>query len=180
MSLNFQTRDIPTDSKIFTFPNYVDNNFNMFVGLSMFFLDNKQHYKFNITMNPTNLTINIDSSYNFSRIVFRNLHFMALECPSGKSLYDEPTNLCYDTSCPIRTYYTPTPISCQPCLYDCASCANNTACFSCNATTNYRQLDPATKRCLPLPGYYDDGTNNIVAMPCSSPCSTCTGSANYC
>jgi hypothetical protein len=75
---DFQTKDIPTDSKIFSVRNYVDNNLNMFVGLSHFYLAEKTHYKYEIIQNPTNVTINIDSLYNFARIVFRNLHFIKL------------------------------------------------------------------------------------------------------
>lgn len=133
-----------------------------------------------MTENPGNITIDLFSTYNFTRIVFKNFHFIGWTCPTGHSYFDRPTNLCYDTSCPAGNYRVAIPVNCLPCLYDCATCVNGTTCSTCNATLDFRALDLTTQRCLPLPGYYDDGTNNPIAKICSLPCVTCSGAATYC
>jgi proprotein convertase subtilisin/kexin type 5 len=71
------------------------------------------------------------------------------------------------SQCPARQYFSS---SCQPCAYDCLYC-NSTACFSCDATTDFRQLNLTSGRCDPLPGYFE--SNVAISTPCSAGCATC-------
>jgi len=41
-------------------------------------------------------------------------------------------------------------------------------------------MNTTTSRCTPLPGYYDDGLGNIVALPCSASCLTCVSTSTKC
>jgi len=34
--------------------------------------------------------------------------------------------------------------------------------------------------CIPIDGYYDDGTNNSIAKPCESPCENCQADPYNC
>jgi len=68
----------------------------------------------------------------------------------------------------------------QYCQYTCFTCTNAFTCSSCDLTTDKRAINPVTHYCDPKPGFYDDGTNNHVAQPCTSPCKGCLGLATYC
>ncbi len=106
---------------------------------------------------------------------------MKKTCPGSYPNFDKPTLLCYSTVCGVGFYRIPSPEQCIACLYDCATCGDGTSCLTCDATVDLRALDLGTSRCLPLPGYYDDGTsNNSIAQLCSSPCQTCDVLATYC
>lgn len=61
------------------------------------------------------------------------------------------------------------------CPYDCYTCFADGRCDSCNATHDFRQLDSATSRCVPLPGYYD--VSVTVSVQCSSGCSVCSNTS---
>jgi len=71
---------------------------------------------------------------------------------------------------------------CLPCLnYDCYYCTANGTCIICNATLDYRVLNIATGRCIPLDTYYDDGLNHYLALPCdSTACLTCNHTNTTC
>lgn len=69
-------------------------------------------------------------------------------------------------------------LTCEICLYDCFQCTNATACSTCDNTTDFRQMNATTKRCSPLPGYYDDGLNKAIALACIANCNNCTTSTN--
>ena len=55
------------------------------------------------------------------------------------------------------------------CGYTCNTCSNISFCDSCLPSSN-RVL--TSGQCLPAPGFYDNSTIN--AVPCVSPCATCT------
>jgi len=83
---------------------------------------------------------------------------------------------CYDV-CPERYYDDSTVFECQPCLYDCYYCntTGNGKCTVCNDTIDFRVFNNVTKRCVALPGYYDDGLSHNVALPCNNAsCLTCS------
>ena len=69
-------------------------------------------------------------------------------------------------------------MTCNDCLYDCFTCTNDTKCATCNTNISYRQLN-SSSRCVPLAGYYDDGTSN-VAKPCTGNCATCVSPGTSC
>jgi hypothetical protein len=67
-----------------------------------------------------------------------------------------------------------------PCDSACLTCSESaTYCTSCNSSDN-RQLNPNTSLCEPMDGFYDDGTNNSMALPCSDSCLTCKLGPNQC
>ena len=79
--------------------------------------------------------------------------------------------------CLGATYQSPDKTACLPCAnYDCLTCSANGDCLTCNASQN-RYLDVNTHRCLPLDGFYDDGSNS-TALPCDPQCVTCSGTGN--
>lgn len=62
--------------------------------------------------------------------------------------------------------------------YDCYICGMDNKCLTCNDTSDFRYMDNTTMRCLPLPGYYDNGFTQ--ALPCNpTNCLTCT-STTFC
>jgi hypothetical protein len=110
----------------------------------------------------------------YSGLDYTFINFIYLGCPTAFSYFDSLNMLCHDSYCNSIGYYWFISLDlCQPCLYDCLSCANRYSCSSC-ISTNYRVYDPLTQRCPPIPGNFDDGTNNPVASFCISPCLTCT------
>jgi cysteine-rich repeat protein len=82
---------------------------------------------------------------------------------------------CYDI-CPVRYASNASDYQCDACpTYDCYYCGVNGKCTDCSATVDFRVMDSATMRCLPLPGYYDNGVSQ--AVPCvAANCLTCTTS----
>ena len=77
--------------------------------------------------------------------------------------------LCSDT-CPLRFYPNFVTQSCLKCPYDCLTCDQNGGCTSCS-DADFRILINSTKRCVPLPGYFDNSTSKSAA--CLSGCSQC-------
>lgn len=153
---------------------------NLYYGLHSFtIVTNLSSINFNSSYNITSGFIGYtgNSPYVFKTMKFSYMHHKTRVCPAGFPYYNISEQLCYD-SCNIGWFANTTTMTCQQCLYDCYTCTSATACATCNATTNYRSLN--SSRCKPLAGYYDNGTNNPVAQPCSSPCATCQTTATYC
>lgn len=71
-------------------------------------------------------------------------------------------------------------MTCENCTaYDCLKCISNGTCTSCDNSSDHRQLDTSTGRCIPLDGFYE--SNVAVALPCDSSCRTCTaGTSSDC
>jgi len=84
------------------------------------------------------------------------------------------TVLCYK-DCPLRFYGNKQYQICQPCPYDCLTCDIYSNCLSCDQDKDNRKLFSATGRCLPLPGYYDNGTTTCFKCPIT--CSMCKNSS---
>ena len=84
-------------------------------------------------------------------------------------------SLCYDI-CPPR--FGGSGDSCLACPYDCFLCDSAGSCTSCNATTDFRQLSAG--RCIPLPGYYDDGSSTVALHCDTSSCAECQNSSTTC
>lgn len=60
---------------------------------------------------------------------------------------------------------------------DCYYCGVNGKCTECSAAVDFRQMNNATMRCVPLPGYYESGVSQ--AAPCvPGNCLTCTSATN--
>ena len=87
------------------------------------------------------------------------------------------TNLCYDI-CPIRYCSNSSNFECDICpTYDCYYCGVYGKCTQCSAIVDFRYMDNATMRCLPLSGYYDNGVSQ--AVPCvATNCLTCTSATS--
>ena len=76
------------------------------------------------------------------------------------------------TTCPAGYYpnsAVPNTYTCLACNYSCGTCTTPTACNTCSASSN-RVL--TSGQCVPASGFYDNSTIN--AVPCVSPCVTCT------
>jgi len=84
------------------------------------------------------------------------------------------TALCY-TDCPPRFYSNRQFKVCQPCPYDCLTCDKYSNCLTCDPNNDHRKLFDVTSRCLPLPGYYDNGTS--TSSKCPATCSNCRNSS---
>jgi len=114
-----------------------------------------------------------------------------LKCPGGCKSCNSPTActacldnylfglignkaLCY-TDCPLRFYTNKQYRICQPCPYDCLGCDMYSNCLSCDQDNDYRKLYDTTGRCLPLAGYYDNGTTTCLKCPIT--CSMCKNSS---
>ncbi|KAL4470077.1 hypothetical protein ABPG72_008736 [Tetrahymena utriculariae] len=97
------------------------------------------------------------------------------------------------TSCSLQQYrqqqgtyclcingYFQDPVSklCVKCDQTCATCASTTICATCNSS-QFRVLNPTTKLCDCMSGYYSSGS--LTCQPCDRTCKTCTGgSPNQC
>ena len=80
------------------------------------------------------------------------------------------------TQCVGATLQSSNKTVCEPCAnYDCGTCDTSGNCTSCDATS-HRAMDANTSRCLPVDGYYDDGSS-FVAPACDPSCATCSGSS---
>jgi proprotein convertase subtilisin/kexin type 5 len=99
---------------------------------------------------------------------------MCFACIAG--LTPNVTNSYSSCVCPDRQYYSAGSLSCLPCPYDCLTCNNNGDCLTCS-TQDHRQLNTTNSRCVPLPGYYDNGVT--LADNCLTNCENCT-SASTC
>lgn len=108
------------------------------------------------------------------------LIFLFKECNSTTPYYLIANDTCYDT-CPSNYYQDNTQYLCVKCTYyDCESCSSNGSCTACSNSTHFRVLNTATNRCDPMIGYYDDGSNSSLCLPCDSNCKTCQLSATTC
>lgn len=95
--------------------------------------------------------------------------FLRFSCSSSPyNFFNENDALCYDQNCSLGYYFISIGgISwCKKCPYFCYEC-NSTSCTNCNTNTTNRIL--SGNKCVPLPGYYDDGIS-LTAIVCDSPC----------
>jgi hypothetical protein len=146
----------------------------MIAGLSGFKSFGQPNFYLSLMINIGSISIGTLAISTYSELDYTFINFIYLGCPTAFSYFDSLNVLCHDSYCNPIGYYWFVPLDlCQPCLYDCLNCANGYSCSSC-ISTNYRAYDPLTQRCLPIPGNFDDGTNNPVASFCISPCLTCT------
>ena len=76
-------------------------------------------------------------------------------------------------SCPARTYFENSTMNCLSCAYDCFNCSNNSTCTACDNSTDKRQFNSTTNRCVPIYNYYESGAT--VAALCTYP--NCCGDA---
>jgi len=85
--------------------------------------------------------------------------------------YFQPNQTCSNSiSCGSRTFFNNQTQNCQNCPYDCLTCYTDNTCASCSSSDN-RQLDLATHRCVPLSQYFDNQTT--VCPPCPANCLVC-------
>ena len=71
-----------------------------------------------------------------------------------------------------RYFPNTTSIFCELCPFDCYTCSMSRTCLSCNASTDFRQLNSTTGRCDPQKGYLESSVT--VAEACFSNCSACS------
>jgi proprotein convertase subtilisin/kexin type 5 len=92
-------------------------------------------------------------------------------CLAGWFLYSDKQ--CYLT-CPQRSLSNILLRLCQDCPYECASCASNGSCSSCDPLDN-RVFAVSLQKCVPADSYFDNLTR--VAVSCPAGCLTCSSSA---
>lgn len=153
---------------------------NLFYGMHSFNIQTSLSYlnygsSYNISSGLIGYTP--QGTYVYAEMKFSYMHHKTRTCPSSNPYYNISELLCYD-QCADGWYADISTMTCKQCLYDCKSCTSATSCSTCDATVDKRQLSGT--RCSALPGYYDDGTSNQAAQPCTSPCATCVTSATYC
>ena len=87
-------------------------------------------------------------------------------CTSCSTGYRLLTNKSCSSSisCGLRTFYNSEMLRCQNCPYDCLACSSDQTCLSCSSS-DYRQLDLSTNRCIPISMYFDNRTTVCVACP---------------
>ena len=115
-----------------------------------------------LTCNATVDFRSIDTSSN--RCVcqlgyYDNFTQICLKCPYNCTVCTGPTtcsscNIGYQMSgalcisvCPLRFIRDSSNSNCIACRYDCETCDNNNNCLTCNTLTDFRVLNPITKRC---------------------------------
>jgi len=94
---------------------------------------------------------------------------LCIVCLSG-AFMNTLNNLCY-TQCPERLFANNSTSSCQVCTYDCYTCSADGTCLSCSSSDN-RQLDTFTQRCVAMFGYFDNLTQ--ICPSCPTGCSICS------
>jgi hypothetical protein len=62
--------------------------------------------------------------------------------------------------------------TCDACPYDCLTCDSTGLCLSCSATVDFRTLNSSTGRCIPLDGFFENGTT--ITAQCPTSCFSCT------
>lgn len=67
---------------------------------------------------------------------------------------------------------------CQYCQYSCLTCNTSNSASICDTCHSTRSLNPSTKLCDCLVGYYDS-FNNYTCKSCF-PCATCSLSSSVC
>ena len=98
-------------------------------------------------------------------------------CPNTSSCtacfvdyYLRGDNFCYTTCLPYF-FANRSSLTCDPCPYDCYTCSSSGNCLSCNDTTDFRQLNSNSSRCVPMNGYFENLTT--ICPQCPSVCSSC-------
>ena len=162
---------------------FVDNfsklrQYNCLFGLKGFYIINEAFLSWNGTV-ATNSSITVTSDNNFQYFKFTYIILEEYWCQEATIYLLIATSTCYDI-CPNGYYANDVGLTCEPCLYDCFQCTNASVCSACDNSTDFRVMNTSTSRCLPLPGYYDDGLSHIVALACNANCLTCTTSSTYC
>ena len=81
--------------------------------------------------------------------------------------------MCY-LSCLSRFYGDPLSLICKSCAYDCLTCNSLGHCLTCDVVNDHRVLNESTYRCIPIVGYFDNGTT--VSIQCPLGCLSCQDS----
>jgi cysteine-rich repeat protein len=153
-------------------------NYNIFAGLYSF---HTKGSPFNYAITVNNATsVSATSSNTWTKFGFNLVLFEYYYCPDATPylMVTVTPNVCYDI-CPIRYCSNSSDFQCDKCpTYDCYYCGVNGKCISCNDTADFRYMDNTTMRCLPLPGYYDNGVSQ--AAPCAVTCLTCVTTSTKC
>jgi proprotein convertase subtilisin/kexin type 5 len=98
---------------------------------------------------------------------FDNVSSLAVACPLGCQVCKSLTlctscldgylliigDVCY-SQCPPRYIISSQSKICEHCPYDCLSCDNSGLCLNCSEVIDFRMLNSATRRCVPLVGYF--------------------------
>ena len=92
-------------------------------------------------------------------------------------IMNSTTSLC---TCKTSYVLNTTSNLCMGCQYSCQSCVtgHDDQCSTCN-TTAFRLYTAGTRQCECKVGYYDDGSN-VLCLPCSYSCKSCSGTAETC
>ena len=153
---------------------------NLFFGLHSFNIQtglSQLNFSSAYTIGSGAIALSRLGGYSFAEMRWSYMHHKTRNCPATHPFYNISELLCYD-QCDVGWYGDLSTMTCLQCLYDCYTCADGSTCSTCNSTVDHRAL--SLSRCPPETGFYDDGTNNSVAQPCTSPCASCITSATYC
>ena len=142
---------------------------NTFFGLySFIFTNGKMNFKFNYVGN----TMTLVWGTKMSRCRLRTITFGFGQCCAPTPYVDPIQSVCID-ECPPRMFLQSNTVNCLPCAYDCFNCSNNSTCTACDNSTDKRQFNSTTNRCVPIYNYYESGAT--VAALCTYP--NCCGDA---
>lgn len=127
--------------------------YNTFIGMNAFWIIGGSFLNFDTLTTPS-VSITASSTNNWKSFAFDYNVFEFWYCPDSTPYLMVSTNICYDL-CPIRYASNTSDFQCDSCpTVDCYYCGNNGKCTQCNDTLDYRMMNNATMRCVPLPGYY--------------------------
>jgi cysteine-rich repeat protein len=153
-------------------------SYNTLIGLTSFYIKGDAFFNYMTFVND-GLIAAANSTNNWQQFSFCVNLFRFYYCPDNIPYLMVSTQLCYDI-CPPRYCTNGSDFQCDACpTYDCYYCSYNGSCSTCNDTLDFRYMNTATMRCLPLPGYYDAGVSQ--AAPClATSCLTCVTTATKC
>lgn len=150
--------------------------YNAFIGLRSFSIKGDPAFNYKSYVEDS-IAIASNSTNNWISLDFNFIVYQFFYCPFPTPYYLAAQTICYDI-CPIRYCQNTQYMECTACpTTDCYTCGMNGKCLTCNDTADFRYMDNATMRCLPLPGYYNTGVSQ--AVPCNpANCLTCTSNVN--
>ena len=150
--------------------------YNAFIGLRSFYIKGDSAFNYKSYVDDS-IAVASNSTNNWISLGFNFIVYQFFYCTDPTPYYLAAQNICYDI-CPIRYSQNTQYFECFACpTVDCYTCGMNGKCLTCNETADYRYMDNATMRCLPLPGYYS--TTVSQAVPCNpANCLTCTSNTN--
>lgn len=147
-------------------------SYNTFVGLRTVYIKGDNFFNYKISV-QSEVGISSTSLNNWVKMGYDFIIFQFVYCTDPTPYFLTAQSLCYDI-CPIRYSQNTQYMECRACpTYDCYTCGMDNKCLTCSDTVDFRYMNNSTMRCLPLPGYFDNGVSKAVACNPAN-CLTCT------